>query len=181
MTKETVWTAEFYDRFFGRRGRPVGGEAPEPLDKNKGRLHAAELSHPNAYLCGVCGAEYFHENLQKTCEQIPVEESVLARGTVFKCEDDLLAILCDSTCIKQTHLREYEIARTGISHKEGIWMMVPKVTVYAKYLSYAKPVSDEEFAKVNETLQFHLKDLPPYSANLPHIVKLRELTLVPLK
>ncbi len=177
---------EFREEFFGRRGRPISGEAQKPYDENEVRLNSTFLQIPSAYWCGVCGEQYQSENLQKTCEQTPVEEiSSLVTGTVFKCKDDLLAILYESQKIKkQIHKREYKIARTGIhllSNVDEMWMMIPEVSVDAKYLSHAQPVSDQEFEKVKETLKYHLKDVPQHLANQPHIVKLRELTLISLK
>lgn len=135
----------------------------------------------DSYICKVCGEEYLREDLKLICEQVPAKELPLRLGTVFKCEDGIFGILYNSRIEKQTHFRSYVIARTSKDYvrADGIWLIAPEVIVPEEYLSQASPVTDEEFDIIKKTFERHKEEAA--NSNLEHVVKLRELELIPLK
>jgi hypothetical protein len=130
------------------------------------------------YTCSKCGFEYLKESLKSECERTPVVRFVRPIGSVLKIDDFVFGIVYGESIQHQTHIGLYDVATTGIDlEKCGIWSLVPEVKIEASILNAGQPVTDDDFAKVQEALAYAMKKVP--DSDVPHLVKLRELQLVP--
>lgn len=64
------------------------------------------------YICRICGEVYLSQDLKKTRESRPPESLVMELGSLFRFDDGLFGILYDSEIVRQTHHRNYLMART---------------------------------------------------------------------